>query len=51
MDKEREAKIVERIIKDEQLKKQIVAMDAKAARLYLSTRIEKHQRGRGRKTA
>jgi len=36
MDKEIEAKIVERIIKDEQLKKQVMAMDAKAAQLYLS---------------
>jgi len=35
MDKEIEAKIIERIMKDETLKKQIMGMDAKAAQAYL----------------
>jgi len=35
MDKEIEAKIIERIMKDETLKKQVMAMDAKAAQAFL----------------
>ena len=35
MDKAIEAKIIERIMKDETLKKQVMAMDAKAAKAYL----------------
>jgi len=35
MDKEIETKIIERIVKDEALKKQVVGMDAKAAQAYL----------------
>ena len=35
MDKAIEAKIIERIMKDETLKKQVMAMDAKAAQAFL----------------
>jgi len=36
LDKEIEAKIIERIVKDETLKKQVMAMDAKEAKGYLA---------------